>query len=221
MTIFVPSLFGEDEKVYDFLWLDKDKSVYVLQNKMFKKDKSLYCDIGGMMNITSAFQNTKGIQIRPGFYFTETLAVELFYNHYGHSDNASYKNIEYVNSSVPFVRRFNSSFGASLVWTPFYGKINTFNKIFYFDWSFGLGISQLKAESNIDSVTVSSAQNTYKSESYTGILGKTLVRFHVNQHIHVGFGFESTWYSAYGPNKAEGKQLNINNDVLLVIGFSF
>jgi len=28
-------VFGSEDSLYDFLWLDKDKSVYVLQNKQF------------------------------------------------------------------------------------------------------------------------------------------------------------------------------------------
>ena len=38
--------YAGEENVYDFLWLDPDKKVYVLQNREFKKKKRvLICDI--------------------------------------------------------------------------------------------------------------------------------------------------------------------------------
>ncbi len=38
------SLAGEKD-LYDFQWLDPDKSVYVLQNKIYPKNKTFYVDI--------------------------------------------------------------------------------------------------------------------------------------------------------------------------------
>lgn len=38
--------YSGEENLYDFLWLDPDKSVYVLQNKTHEKKGSFYFDLG-------------------------------------------------------------------------------------------------------------------------------------------------------------------------------
>ena len=58
---------GEND-LYDFLWLDPDKSVYVLQNKIYAKNKSLYLDMGYINGLSNAFQDTTGAQLKLGYY---------------------------------------------------------------------------------------------------------------------------------------------------------
>jgi len=67
-----------EESLYDFLWLDPDKKVYVLQNKLYKKEHSFFFDAGYLLNFTSKFQETSGFKINGGFYFHEEWGIELF-----------------------------------------------------------------------------------------------------------------------------------------------
>jgi len=67
-----------EKSLYDFLWLDPDKKVYVLQNKLYKKEHSFFFDAGYLLNFTSKFQETSGFKINGGFYFHEEWGIELF-----------------------------------------------------------------------------------------------------------------------------------------------
>ena len=41
-----------------------------------------------------------------------------------------------------------------LLWAPFYGKINTFNKILYFDLFFGIGLATIGGKDNAETVAL-------------------------------------------------------------------
>jgi outer membrane beta-barrel protein len=111
------------------------------------------------------------------------------------------------------------------VWTPFYGKINTFNKIFYFDWSVGAGLVKIDSESNEKTVASTTTADSYKKESYTGAIIKTGLRFHATKNIHVNMDFHRTIYQAPGPAptlNGNGKDKWWGNtDMIFSIGFSF
>ena len=53
LCLFSQTLKAGERDLYDFLWLDPDKSVFVLQNKLYPKDGSLYFELGYLSNITS------------------------------------------------------------------------------------------------------------------------------------------------------------------------
>jgi hypothetical protein len=136
-------IMAAEDDLYDFLWLDQDKKVYVLQNKVYEKKKTFYANLGYIKGMNTNFQSTMGIHGSFGYNFKEEWAVEALYHTYSNNDDDNYKSIQEVNGSRPFVRRASAKVGLMAVWSPFYGKVNTFNKIIYFDWSFGLGLGQL------------------------------------------------------------------------------
>lgn len=210
-----------EESLYDFLWLDPDKKVYVLQNKLYKKEHSVYADVGYISNFTSKFQNTNGLGIRAGYYIHEEWGLELFYNHYANSNNDDFTTIKNVSGVVPFVRRPSSTYGALVIWSPFYGKINTFNQIYYFDWSFGAGIAKVNTESNIKSVRIDNAPNKYEKETYSGAVLKTKVKFHLTEQVHLGVEYMNTYYNAPGPRDPKSDKLRTNTDVIFSVGFSY
>src|SRR6476660_9546234 len=76
-----------EKSLYDFLWLDPDKKVYVLQNKLYKKEHTAYIDLGYISNFTSKFQDTYGFTGRVGYYVHEEWAFEGFYNGYQNRNN--------------------------------------------------------------------------------------------------------------------------------------
>jgi outer membrane beta-barrel protein len=213
-----------EDDLYKFLWLDPDKKVYVLQNKLFKKEKTFYSQLGYLSSLSGEYQDTNGINFKAGYYFNEEWAVEMFYNSYSNSNNEAYENLQRINQSVPFIRRINSSYGAMGVWSPFYGKINTFNKIIYFDWNFGLGLAKIDAESNKDTVSDPLASSTFKKESYVGGVAKTGLRVHATKSFFIGIDLQRTIYQAPGPTidgQASSDKLRGTSDVILSVGFSF
>lgn len=221
MLMLTRELKAGEESLYDFLWLDPDKKVYVLQNKLYKKEHSVYFDVGYISNQTSKFQDTNGFSLKGGYYFHEEFGVELFYQQYNNKNNDDFRNVQSINGVVPFIRRMNDTYGAVAIWSPFYGKINTFNQIFYFDWSFGAGISMVNTDSNINSVRILNAPNKYEKKSYTGGVLKTKVKFHLKENIHLGLEYMNSYYMAPGPKDPKNDKLRTNTDVILSIGFSF
>lgn len=215
------SIHAGEEDLYDFLWLDPDKSVYVLQNKVYPKNKTFYADIGYLgLNLTSTFQNTNGAQFKAGYFFKEEWAIEASFLKYSNSDNTALDGVEAVSGVVPFIRRPLSSMSVFLIWSPFYGKINTFNKIYYFDWSFGVGTGQYTMESNLETAELAS-EDRYETEQYTPLQLKTNLKFHLNKNIHLGIEFLNTNYQANTPKNPNNKSWDLNNDVIFSIGASF
>tara|TARA_R110002049_G_scaffold169650_1_gene336248 strand:+ start:362 stop:1096 length:735 start_codon:yes stop_codon:yes gene_type:complete len=218
------SLRASEEDLYDFLWLDPDKSVYVLQNKVYKKKNSFYGSVGYLQGQSSKFQDTSGVKLEAGYFFHEEFAIDLFWSSYSNSDNDAYKSLATINQSVPFVRRPLSNYAVGVVYAPFYGKINTFNKIFYFDWSFGLGLGKFETESNAKSVSNPGQANTFNKESYTTIVTKTKLRFHATKNFHIDLELLRNNYNAPGadiPNRATEKSWRNNTDIIIGVGFSF
>lgn len=223
MALGTTVLKATEKDLYDFMWLDPDKQVYVLQNKIHKKANSIYLNVGYGIGLSSTFVDTNSLHTNFGYYLNEEWAVEGLYTSYSNKDNDSFENIKKINGVVPFIRKTNSNYGALVKWSPFYGKINTFNKIFYFDWSFGLGAGVLKTESNKDTVSNSKKANIYSSESYGSVIGKTELTFHASKNVHLSLGLILNNYSAPGPsinNKAESKLRN-NMDAMFTLGFSY
>ncbi len=219
--IFSKNTHAGEKSLYDFLWLDPDKKVYVLQNKLYKKEHSVYFDLGYIANMTSKFQDTNGFSFKGGYYFHEEWGIELFYSQYSNKNNDDFRNVKLINEAVPFVRRLDSAYGAALIYSPFYGKINTFNKIYYFDWSFGAGYSKINANSNIKSVRIDNAPNKYEKETYNGGVLKTKIKFHIKENVHLGVEYMNTYYMAPGPKNPKSDRLRTNTDLIFSVGFSF
>lgn len=221
LAIITPKVgISKEGDLYQFLWLDPDKKVYVLQNKLYKKKGSIYFDLGYASNQTAKYQDSVGYHFNIGHYFKEEWAVELFYKTYSHTNNDTYTNVLQINGGEPFIRRINQNYGALLVWAPFYGKINTFNQIFYFDWSFGLGPSFISADSNKETVLDASKAGVYNNESYVGAHMKTQLKFHLNKNWNIGIELNNTSYQAAGPNESSKKIKNWT-DAMITFGFSF
>ncbi|MBT4791798.1 MAG: outer membrane beta-barrel domain-containing protein [Halobacteriovoraceae bacterium] len=220
VSIVSISTHAGEEDLYDFLWLDPDKTVYVLQNKIYPKEKSIYLDLGYLTNLTSTFQDTFGAQVKVGYFISEEWAVEFNYLKYSNSDNSTLKAVKDVTGSIPFIRRPLSSSALFAIWSPFYGKINTFNKIYYFDWSFGLGVGSYEAESNLKSATTT-GKDLFENENYTSFLIKSSLKFHLNRSFHIGLEFLNTNFEAATPSNPNSKSWDQNNDIIFSIGASF
>ena len=224
------TVWGAEDDLYNFLWLDPDKKVYVLQNKIYHKQGSLYTNIGYLSGLNSTYQDAQGAQMALGFYPLEEWAIELFYHKYHNSDNEDKKNLQAIgdgagNPIFPFIRKFNSKLGAAILWSPFYGKINTFNQIIYLDWSFGLGGGKVQAQSNAKTVAADIRREIYEDESFALITAKAALRVYINKHFHTGIEYYRDMYQAGGPvipgEAGPDKKLRINNEFVFNIGFNF
>jgi outer membrane beta-barrel protein len=222
------SIFASEKSLYEFSWLDKDKEVYVLQNRKFRKDGRVY--IGGTLakTISGAFIDAYGGSLRGGFFFKEDWGIELLYGKSSGTENNTAKGVK-DQGTVPFYRKIDSYMGGMLMWSPFYSKINTFNKIFYFDWMFGAGLANITTLDNRNRFdTGSLKQNDLTSESATGAIWNTGFRFYITENWSARIDFTGIHYSAKKSSKATGatstsesSTLFSNYDLGLGLNYSF
>ncbi len=212
---------ASEKSVYDFSWLDKDKEIYVLQNRKYRKDGRLYVGVGGIKTLSGAFVDAYGGNARLGYFFKEDWGVEFLYAKYQGEENDTAKGVK-DQGTVPFYRKFDSVMGGLLWWSPFYAKINTFNEIFYFDWMFGAGVAQVTTLDNRNKF-LPAKPNTLTSENTTGAMWSTALRFHINQAWSLRLDFTGVHYSAdrKTSNTAGKSQLFSNYDFGLGLMFAF
>lgn len=186
MTFIMSAVAVADEKsLYNFSWLDKDKEIYVLQNRKFRKAGNVYVGATAAYNLSQAFLDAYGGTIRGGYFFSEDWGIEFLYGKNTNKENDTAKGVR-EQSTVPFYRQIDSFMGAMVMWSPFYSKINTFNRIFYFDWMFGAGLGSITTKDNRNKFdTLAANQNSLTSESNIGALWNTGLRFYINEHWSV------------------------------------
>jgi outer membrane beta-barrel protein len=204
----------------EFLWLDPDKAIHVLQKKKHPKKNRIYTDIGLNKGLKNKFSDQSGVKFKGGYYVTENIAIEFQHSKNHHVKNIDYKNIKKVNGVEPFMRNINSSSGLNVIYSPFYGKINTFNKIFYIDWYFGVGGGTMEIEDNQETVDNPGIKSTFKSEkkSYNNV--KTGIKAFMGKNSYLNFEYNDQYYKTKDPGE-QNSTLKNNNEVVLGIGFIF
>lgn len=220
------AVMANEKSVYDFSWLDKDKEIYVLQNRKYRKDGKVYLGLTGVKTLSGAFADSMGAQLRAGYFFTEDWGFELSYGKYSSSNNDTNKGVR-EQGTIPYARKIDNVISALVWWSPFYAKINTFNEIFYFDWMFGLGAAKVATLDNRQEFQVVSSK-TETSESVTALTWSTAMRFHINQSWSFRIDFTGLHYSAnrtsrssVGATPFTKKQLFSNYDLGLGLVFAF
>lgn len=176
-------VFAGQGSFYDFKWLDPDKKIYVLQNKVHEKEGTFHATIGSGFSMTQEFQDSLNFQFRLGYYFAEEWGVEGFYTMVSNSNNQAYDNVNSNGNLVPFVRRFNSHLGGMLLWSPFYGKVNTFNKIWYYDITAGIGAASVQSENNLLSWLNQAQFDQFDSESILGLAWSIKMRVYLTEWL--------------------------------------
>ena len=177
-SCFFSVVFAAEDSMYDFSWLDKDKEVYVLQNRKFRKKGQLY--VGGTLgkSVAGAFVDSSEANFIAGFFFKENWGLELSYTKAEGSENKTSDAI-HAQGSVPFYRKIDTATTAMLMWSPFYSKINTFNKIFYYDWMFGVGGASASTLDNRKRFSGGSDNRELTKESLNGVAWMTALRFYI------------------------------------------
>jgi len=176
---FISGVVVANEKsVYEFSWLDKDKEIYVLQNRKFRKVGKVYVGAGGVKTISGAFIDSYGGSLRGGYFFSEDWGIEGIFGKSSGSKNATAKSVE-DQPARAFYRKVDTYMGAMAMWSPFYSKINTFNKVFYYDWMFGLGIASVKTLDNRSAFDTLSSSNLTSSNAI-GVIWNTGLRVYMS-----------------------------------------
>ncbi len=240
LCIFSLNVFSGLKDVYKYRWLDKKKKVFVLQDKMHENEKRFYLSVGWAPSRLSEFQASSNINATLGYYFKEEWAFEAFYNHGMNSENGAYDAVVRQTSSgsggrtvLPHVQRYNSMMGGYILWSPFYGKINTFNLIFHLDLSFGLGASLNNYSHNTSATkqsgtSTSSITDSYEDDSNISINGKFQFMWHINNNWKFKFDYANYFGTLpsldyQGPTKGhiETTEFIRAYDLIFSIGYMF
>ncbi|MCK5884121.1 MAG: outer membrane beta-barrel domain-containing protein [Bacteriovoracaceae bacterium] len=229
LTIFSPVHFAVagEKSVYDFSWLDKDKEVFVLQNRKFRKAGSPFITIGSGMTLNAPFVDSYYFQGRIGFFFAEEWGVEGIYSKAFGVENEAAKSVRNTGSSgsTPFRRIVESYYGVALLWSPFYGKINTFNSILYVDWTVGGGLGQLTEKNNKKTLRLNDGnQYADESETHMGGFWETSLKFWVSQNWSVNLDVVGFYYQAERANNIDDENIDAfysNYDLGLSLSYNF
>jgi len=187
--------FASEGSVYNFSWLDKDKEVYVLQNRKFRKNGSFY--VGGTAGkaVSGAFVDSYEGSLYGGYFFKEDWGIEVSYTKASGDTNATYDGVK-SQGTVPFFRKIDTSMSAMLMWSPFYSKINTFNKIFYFDWLFGVGVTSVTSMDNRNGFESNSDSDSLTTETNTGLTWMSGLRFYISESWSTRLDFKASHLNA-------------------------
>lgn len=201
-------VIASEKSLYEFSWLDKDKEIYVLQNRKFRKVNKFYVSANGVKTVSGAFIDSYGATLRAGYFFTENWGIEAVYGKNSGEKNNTAKGVE-DQDSYAFYRKVDSYMGAMLMWSPFYSKINTFNKVFYYDWLFGLGLASMNTVDNRKEFEIPTS-STETTESLFGITWNTGLRFYVNDHWSIRFDFTGL-HAKPKKTTVDGNELKTNS----------
>ncbi|MBP5296245.1 MAG: outer membrane beta-barrel domain-containing protein [Bacteriovoracaceae bacterium] len=221
---------ASESSLYDFSWLDKDKEVYVLQNRKFHKKGTMNLALGFGMTVSGPFVDATAIQGRVGFYPLEDWGAELIFSYNSGKENENAKGVRAQSDgggSAPFRRITQGYLGGMIQWSPFYAKVNTFNKIIYVDWYIGLGFAKLDEKNNRLELKTSGdpeVDKTEVKESHNGILWGTGLRVFLSNRWHArldlaGIHYSATKAAAIVQNSSSKTYYN-NYDLALSIGMS-
>ncbi len=210
---------GEDD-LYKFHWLDASKKVFVLQNKIFEKENTIYINGSYGTNTTSQYQDSSIIGTSVGYFWKERWGVELLYQKFTNTDNAPLDYLSANDMTIPFIRRLTQKISALILYSPFYAKINTYNKIYYLEWLFGIGYSSISAESNISDFRKSDPRVRYEIEAFGGITVKTQFRLYLSEMFTLNLDLMKTYYSAIS-GVSDSATLQSQDDMYFSFGINF
>ena len=225
ILLFPITLIASETDTYNFSWLDPDKEVYVLQNRKYRKSGKFYVNAGGGITTTGAFVDSTNIQGRVGFFFKEEWGIEGLYSMNSGSENETAKSVRGdlgTSGSTPFRRITDNYYGVMLMWAPFYSKINTFNKIIYVDWLFGVGYGSIEETNNKTEFLTGATSSSPTTESHSGILWQTALKFYLSENWDIRLNLASMNYKADQPSNNSSESVwNDHYDLTVSLGFTF
>ncbi len=223
LSVLANSLALADQKsLYSFNWLDDGEKVFVIQNQEYTKTKKIMLDIQFIDAEGSSFQDTMGVGLVLSYFFNENWGLDLHYKHYINDNSQELTNLlNYPTQRIkPLTIKLNSAKIVHLLWTPFYGKINTFNKIHYFDWGIGAGIGQFSLSDNSQTFNATNKNLTFQESSSIGFGCKSFFKFYATENINFTLEYDLSGFSAITTNSGE-ESFVLFNDILLSMGWVF
>lgn len=222
------SVIAAEGDTYDFSWLDTDKEVFVLQNRKYRKVGKMFFSLGGGITTSGAFVDSNVVQLRSGYFVKEAVGFEYVYSFAKGKENTVAKDVRNLGAagSIPFRRIVENYMGGMLVWTPFYGKVNTFNKIIYTDWTFGIGYAAIKEKNNRKEVLAIGPPSTRTKpevNSHGGLMWNFGVKIYFSEMFDIRTDLTTIHYRAKKPSASDNaKKLTYSNwDVTIALGMRF
>lgn len=217
--------FADNKALYDFKWLDEGEKVYVVQNKEYLKTGRVSVDLNLMTSDASAYQETLGYGGAITYYFSENYSLDFTYKIYNNDDNADLDNIRNIDTGgggtiKPLIRKIDSAKLLHFNWIPFYGKINTFNRIFFFDWGLGLGVGQFETQGNYKTFNDRNVPLTYEKSNDMGMNIRSYFKFFTMSNMTFGFEYNLTGVQTIrSPDGSE--DILWYTDIMASIGYMF
>jgi outer membrane beta-barrel protein len=213
--------YASKEDLYKFNWLDEDEVVYVLQNKEFPKDGRVGMDLFLYDSASSTYQSTLGFGLAISYSFSESWGIDVTYKSYSNSNNTDLENLLGLGDGTkPLIRKVDSAQLFHINWTPFYGKVNAFNQIFYLDWGIGIGGGQYATQTNYKTFEDKNVPLTFFEEGVAGFNFKTFFRFYTSESFNFGLQYELAGFSAI-IDSAGTEDFVMYNDLSFFMGYLF
>lgn len=212
---------GDEDDEYNFSWLDPDKKVYVLQNRKYRKDGRFAVYLQGGLNLNNPYRSELLYGPRVSYWLNEQFGFDAFYYGINSGKNETYESLEEAatnSGALPFVRRHHSYFGAQFTWTPWYAKINFFNKILYFDWFLNLGAGQ--AATSVDRNRSKTTPANFVDENVFTIFFGMGQNYYITRNWVVRLDLIGSTYTASSINANTSKRFT-NFDFTAGLGYVF
>lgn len=225
LTFSFYAVSGENSH-YDFSWLDPDKEIFVLQNRTYQKDGNFYINAGGGFTASGAFVDSLNMQARFGFFFTEELGVEVLYSKNSGKENDTAQAVRNPggSGSIPFRRIVDQYYGAYFLWSPFYAKVNTFNKIIYLDWILGVGYANMSESNNKNEVLFGgTGENSLDSSTHHCLSWDVGLKFYLSKSFDIRIDLTALHYQSESALNLSSDEKNwySHYDVSLSLGYKF
>ena len=218
--LLLTNVYGSEDSLYNFNWLDDDETVYVIQNKEYPTEGRVEFNLALSDSDHTPYQSSIAYTGGLAYYVTETFSFDIMYRSYANSNNNEFESLTGTTEKKPLLRIVDTSTFFHLNYLPFYGKINTLNKIFYFYWGIGIGVGQFDTRANYPTFTDPNKPVTYISESIVGYNTKTYFKFFLAKNWNFGLELDIFYFNAIAD--AEGNEdLTIYNDISLNFGYLF
>ena len=220
-------VWGSESSLYNFSWLDQDKEVYVLQNRKFRKVGHFHFFGGLGITVNGKMVDSTSVQARANYFIHEEWGIELLYAMNQGSENEVAKSVRNSGGigSIPFRRIVDTYTGGMVLWSPFYGKINTFNSLVYFDLIFGLGLAKLTEENNRTEFESNGAISGVDNiENHTALLWEIGAMFYLNKTWSVRVDLTALHYkaqTALSTASENDEEIYSNYDATVSVGLSF
>lgn len=202
--------FAAEDSLYDFEWMDQDKKIYVLQNRVYRKEGKIMTSLLIDKTMSDKFYDSYFGIIKGAYFFKEEWGVELT-GGFGFGSENKTSSMVREQGAVPFYKKINNYMNANIMWSPFYGKFNAFNSIFYVDWFFSTGLSFLNTSDNRTEFEAAPS-GTLTKESSLGINWNTGLLFYISENWMIRFEFQGLHYKSSRYGKIGSNANSLYND---------